>query len=1012
MQELDDSNFLIKTSTAENILFEHYGLNGKASPLPGEYDMNFRICIEGNELYILKISRPDTDTETLDFQQKLLSHLGQSNADILAPRVMTDKSGNYLSYFIDELKRKRPVRLLTWIPGRIYQQVIPQRHTLRLSLGKCIGKLTASLESFDHPKAHRIFEWDLANSLWTTRHVDVFKEQDKEIVTYFQERFSDRQPGYKALPKSVIHNDANDHNLIVDQNLKDPEVLAVIDYGDAIYSQTINDLAVTCAYGIMEQNDPLTAALSIIAGFNQSRKLLEEELDYLYDCIAMRLVITVTKSALNKIAEPDNVYLQVSEKPAWEVLKKWKEISADFACYSFRRACGYTAHPREDKFKAWASKVKIGLDQLFPTEKTNRCVGIDLSVSSQWLGHLSEFSDFDLFEFKINQLRKKHSRSIIAGGYLEPRLVYNTEAYQKKGNERNESRTVHLGIDFWLPAGTPVHAPLKGEVVLAINDEGDREYGGLIILKHQVEELTFFSLYGHLTVKSATSRLAGEIIEAGEIVGLLGNYPENGNWPPHLHFEIMLSMLDFKNDFPGVAYHSEIETWKSICPDPNLLFKQEALNLQAGSENEKLKAFREAHLGKGMSLSYQKPLQIVRGMGAYLVDQNGAAYLDTVNNVAHVGHEHHAVVKAGQDQMALLNTNTRYLHENINLLAKELLDTFPPELSVVHFVNSGSEANELAMRMAKVVTKNKDILASEMGYHGNTNACIEVSSYKFEGKGGDGCPEYTQLFPLPDQFRGQHRGENAGLAYAEELEKTISVLKNKGRMPAALILEPIISCGGQIELPQGFLSKAYEQVRKAGGLCISDEVQVGCGRMGSTFWGFQLHDVVPDIVTIGKPLGNGHPVAAVVCTREVADKFDNGMEYFNTFGGNPVSCAIAAEVLKTVKRENLQSNALTIGNYLKNELKILAKTFPILKDIRGQGLFLGIELTDEQLQPLPEHTRYLANRMKDKGILMSVDGPDHNVLKIKPPLVFSKENAIQLIDALSSVLKENYMTTK
>jgi len=182
--------------------------------------------------------------------------------------------------------------------------------------------------------------------------------------------------------------------------------------------------------------------------------------------------------------------------------------------------------------------------------------------------------------------------------------------------------------------------------------------------------------------------------------------------------------------------------------------------------------------------------------------------------------------------------------------------------------------------------------------------------------------------------------------------------------------------------------------------------------MGSTFWGFQLHNVIPDIVTIGKPLGNGHPVAAVVCTREVADKFANGMEYFNTFGGNPVSCAIATEVLKTVKREHLQANALEVGNYLKTELKELAKAFPILKDVRGQGLFLGIELTDEQLQPLPEQTQYLANRMKDKGILMSIDGPDHNVLKVKPPLVFSKDNAKELIDALTSVLNENYMNTK
>ncbi len=1009
MQKLDHSNYLIESKMAQNILLEIYGLQGEASPLPGEYDMNFKIRIKDQDQYILKISRPDTDRETLDFQQKLLSHLEEGEQDIKAPSVIKDKSGKMLSSIIDRFDRIRLVRLLTWIPGRMYHEVNPKRYDLRRSLGLCCGKLAAALENFDHPKAHRVFEWDLANSLWTVENRDVLEENNKDIVAYFQNRFADRQKGYKSLPKSVIHNDANDHNLIVGNTLKDPEVVAVIDYGDAIYSQTINDLAVTCAYGIMDQNDPLSAALAIVHGYDQGRKLLEEELLYLYDCIAMRLVITVTKSALNKIKEPDNVYLQVSEKPAWEVLKKWKEISADFAHYSFRKACGYPAHPKEEKFKSWASNKKIGLDQLFPTKKAQTCTPIDLSVSSKWLGHLSEFADFDLFEFKINQLQKKHPKTIIAGGYLEPRLVYNTAAYQKNGNEKKESRTIHLGIDFWLPAGTPVHAPLKGEIVIAENDAGDKEYGGLIILKHEVQEFTFFSLYGHLSVQSATSRVVGEIIETGEFIGHLGNYPENGNWPPHLHFEFMLSMLDYQKDFPGVAYHSEIDIWKSMCPDPNLLFKLESLQQQSQPDNKTLTAYRKTHLGKGMSLSYQQPIQMVRGMGAYLIDQFGAAYMDTVNNVAHVGHEHPFVVKAGQDQMALLNTNTRYLHQNMKLLTEELLSTFPPELSVVHLVNSGSEANELALRMAKVVTGNKDILASEMGYHGNTNACIEISSYKFDGKGGTGCPEHTQIFPLPDCFRGKHRGKDTGNAYAKEVEKTISVLKNKGRAPAAFIIEPIISCGGQVELPDGFLAKSYEFTRKAGGLCISDEVQVGCGRMGSTFWGFQLHKVVPDIVTIGKPLGNGHPVAAVVCTKEVAERFANGMEYFNTFGGNPVSCAIATEVLKTVKREQLQENALQVGNYLKIELKELSKTFSILKDVRGQGLFLGIELTDEQFNPLPKQTQYLVNRMKDKGILMSIDGPDHNVLKIKPPLVFSKDNAMELIDALASVLKENYM---
>jgi 4-aminobutyrate aminotransferase-like enzyme len=343
------------------------------------------------------------------------------------------------------------------------------------------------------------------------------------------------------------------------------------------------------------------------------------------------------------------------------------------------------------------------------------------------------------------------------------------------------------------------------------------------------------------------------------------------------------------------------------------------------------------------------------------------------------------------------------------VLARELLETLSKELCVVHFVNSGSEANELAIRMAKAATGERDFIASQVGYHGNTNASVDVSSYKFDGKGGKGKPEYTHIFPLPDAFRGKYRGSNSGKQYAEEVQKCIETIHKKGRRPAGMIIESIISCGGQIELPQGFLKSAFSYVRKAGGVCISDEVQTGCGRVGETFWGFELHEVIPDIVTIGKPLGNGHPVAAVVCTREIAEKFANGMEYFNTFGGNPVSCAIGTAVLQVVKEEKLQEQALLTGSYLKSELNKLASEFPIIGDVRGMGLFLGFELVNKQLNPLGDQASYLANRMKDFGILMSTDGPDNNVLKIKPPLIFNKENAKELIAALRRVLQEDFM---
>ncbi|MCL4126568.1 UNVERIFIED_CONTAM: hypothetical protein GTU68_053242 [Idotea baltica] len=471
----------------------------------------------------------------------------------------------------------------------------------------------------------------------------------------------------------------------------------------------------------------------------------------------------------------------------------------------------------------------------------------------------------------------------------------------------------------------------------------------------------------------------------------------------------MLSLLDYTIDFPGVGYLHQIDVWKSICPDPNLLFKVDGFKKNLIDNSYEIVNQRKNHLGRSLSLQYQQPLHIVKGANQYLIDSFGKKYLDTVNNVAHVGHENFKVVKAGQNQMAILNTNTRYLHKNITLLAKELLETLPKELSVLHFVNSGSEANELAIRMIKANTNSNEIIASEVGYHGNTNKTIAISSYKFDGKGGARKPENTHIFPIPNSFRGKYRGENTAEKYAEEVQILIDKIHQQHKKVGGFIIEPIISCGGQIELPKGFLKLAYQKIKKAGGLCISDEVQTGVGRMGKTFWGFQLHNVIPDIVTIGKPLGNGHPIAAVACTKEVAEKFANGMEFFNTFGGNPVSCAIATEVIREVKREKLQENAVIVGDFLKAELKKLAQKFPIIGDVRGQGLFLGFELVDATMNPLAKKTDYLINRMKYFGVLMSSDGPDHNVIKIKPPITFTKENAKEVIFYLEKVFNEDFM---
>lgn len=989
---------IISKDHASNVASEFLGVTVDISELPGDVDANFKVSTTKGS-YILKISTPEQDPEVVALQNAILNHVAEKELDLQTPKVIG----------CTRLDDNRNIRILNWVPGRLWASVNPKTSSLRVSLGKQSGKLTAALTDFQDHRTSVNFDWDLANAQWTKEHIHRFSGERLRIITKFQEGYQKILSNYQNLPKQIIHNDVNDYNIVVSDELIDPKVIGIIDFGDAIYTQTINDLAVVLAYACMDVPNPLQAANEVIEGYQKHYRPSEKELECLYSLVAIRLVISVTKSAIRGLEDPSNSYHVISERPAWDLLEKWSEVNEEFALFNFRNACGYNPNPNEKKFGEWAKNKNYAFSELLPTVQKEQIHLVDLKVSSPWIGSSSDFNDLDFFQFKIDRLQKEKPDKILAGGYGEPRPLYTASTYEREGNNGPESRTVHLGIDFWLVEGTPVHALFDGEVHTATNDEGYKEYGGLIILKHIENGITFYSLYGHLSTNSVEAFQAGDRIKKGDQVGLLGNTTENGGWVPHLHFQIMLSMMSYENDFPGVTYHGETDVWKSICPDPNLLFKNKDLNTQFDIQDQDLIEFRKEHLGKGLSLSYHDPLQIVRGEGPYLIDTKGRKYLDTVNNVNHVGHQHPKVVQAAQSQMSLLNTNTRYLHPEIVAYSKALLKKLPEQLSVLHFVNSGSEANELAIRMAKTVTGKTDLLAIAAGYHGNTNSVIDVSSYKFDGKGGQGKPEHTHILPLPDPFRGKYTEKDCGAKYADHAKDLIDLATRKGNGIAGFIGESMISCGGQIVPPQDYFKRVYAHVRAVGGICIADEVQTGFGRMGSTFWAFELFDVIPDILTMGKPAGNGHPLAVVACTKEVAEQFNTGMEYFNTYGGNPVSCAIGRTVLDIVEQEKLQENALLVGTYIISELKSLSKEFPIIGDVRGEGLFLGFELTDRHKKPLASHASYLANRMKTLGILMSTDGPDHNVLKIKPPLVFSKENSKELINRLESVLAEDFM---
>ncbi|HSB09276.1 MAG TPA: aminotransferase class III-fold pyridoxal phosphate-dependent enzyme [Blastocatellia bacterium] len=1024
-------------SDAARLALELYGLSVSAKELTSERDQNFLVRTGSGEQLVLKIAAVAERRETLEFQNAVMRHLQGRVRSGFIPNVCETNSGEEIAVVNDENRLAHFVRLLTYLPASLLAEVNPHTPELLRSLGMLLGQIDEALDEFSHPAMGRDLKWDLQGALWIKDYVEhIGDPRRREIVAHFIRQFEGSVVAQAAgLRTSVVHNDANDYNVLVTRDgAGNTRVAGIIDFGDMLHTYTASEVAVAAAYAMLDKIDPLAAAAQIVAGYHEVFPLTELELEVLYPLICMRLAVSVTNSALQQKLHPDNEYLLVSERPAWELLERFYSIAPPLPHYLFRLACKLEPCPRRTPVVDWIERnldqigpvvdLKFGspafrrkaaaeLSELPPEGETTNVVVLDLSVGSLEFGDLSELADTRAFTASIFRRMKEAGARVGIGRYDEARLLYTSEVFATAGGE---SRTIHIGLDLFMQAGSPVFAPLKGVIHSFANNDAPLDYGPTIILEHEVDggRAKFFTLYGHLSEDSLEGLCPGKPIRRGDRIASIGAPPTNGGWPPHLHFQIITDMLGMRGDFPGVAPASQREVWLSICPDPNLILGIPDDAFPAHSLNsEEILDLRRKNIGPSLSVAYSKPLHIVKGFMQYLYNAEGRRYLDAVNNVAHVGHCHPRVVRAAEQQMRALNTNTRYLHENLVRFAERLTATMPDPLKVCFFVNSGSEANELALRLARAHTKAKEIICVDVAYHGNTTSLIDISPYKFDSPGGSGARPHVHKVMMPDTYRGPYGAEdaNAGQKYAAHVQQAIEEIGEAGKNLSAFICESALGCGGQIILPDGYLKEAFAHVRRAGGVCIADEVQTGLGRVGSHFWAFETQGVVPDIVTIGKPLGNGHPLAAVVATPEIAASFDNGMEYFNTFGGNPVSCAVGLAVLDVIEEEGLQENASKVGALLTAGLEELKRKHALIGDVRGMGLFIGVELVldRETLEPAPREAAYIAERMKECGILISTDGPLHNVLKIKPPLVFSEANADELIRTLNQILRNSFL---
>lgn len=1002
----DQPKPVLAQAEVEALLARDYGIEAELAPLVSERDQNWRV--DAGELHaVLKISNAAEDRDFLDLQNQALQHLALVDPDLGVPRLLAASQGETLLRW-SCAGSKHCVRLLSYLPGDLYSAA-DQSPQLLASLGDFMGRFSRAMRGFGHAAAHRSsFLWNLdgASALepWVA---DVDYPQQAllgRVYARYRQRVLPRLAGLRA---AVLHQDANDNNLVVEG----AQVCGLIDFGDMCFGRQINELAVTLAYALMDVADLYAASAALIGAYTRVFPIDTDEAEVLFDLVAMRLTMSVCISSHRGKSHPDNPYLHISQAAALRLLQRLDQSNPPFLAAFARQAAGLQPVPTRAAVIEWLQSSACKPADLFDFNLA-RSGRFEVSLTEGAAG--MQYADDPLaYGDWLQQRLLAEGARFALGLYGEDRRgkIYDTEQFATAAAP--ERRSQHLGIDLFLPAESRLHAPLAGRVCSVVDNALAKDYGPTVILEHQAgaDGARFWTLYGHLSRETLALLYPGMQVEAGQHIGWIGGHEVNGGWAPHLHFQIICDLLELNGDYPGAGQPSLWQLWRQLCPDPNLILRLAPESFRIDPTPPPILLERRARLlAPSLSTSYDHKLKIVRGRGTWLYDHTGRAYLDGVNNICHVGHSHPHVVEALARQAAVLNTNTRYLHDTILEYAERLARTFAPPLSVVYLVCSGSEANELALRIARTITGRRHTIAIDWGYHGNTNACIEVSAYKFNRKGGRGKADHIELAALPDPYRGEFKGYAAdvGRAYAQSVaEKIESIQHTTGLGPAAFIAEAISGCGGQVVFPDAYLKYAAELVRAAGGLVIVDEVQTGFGRVGNHFWAHGPQDLVPDIVTLGKPIGNGHPMAAVVTTPEIARAFANGMEFFSSFGGNPVSCAVGMAVLDVIENEQLQQRALTTGNYLKARINDLATRHPLIGDVRGHGLFLGVDLVRDRLtrEHATREAALVVNRMRDAGVLLSTDGPFDNVLKIKPPLAFGLPEADLLISALADALE-------
>lgn len=952
----------VSQEQAQQWLAEHYGLSGALHALGSQQDLNYRVDSPSGR-FVMKICRGDYALVELQAQHAGLKYLAEHSA-ITVPRVIVAKNGEDL-LTLQAGGEAVHVRLLDYIEGQSLTHLEHLGHKVVADFGRLCGEMDLALAGFDHPGLSRTLQWDARHASALIAHLlPIIKDaQQRTLIAEAAEQAERRlQPLQDKLSVQAIHMDITDDNVVWTRNAQRHwQLQGVIDFGDLVRTWRITDLSVTCAALLHHADGDPFVILPAVQAYHAVNPLQYEELQALWPLIVARAAVLVLSGEQQVSIDPTNTYSRDNLSHEWEIFHVATSVPLALMEAAILTSVGHSL-PAVDSADFAA---------LLPELVGREFALIDLGVLSPHF-EAGNWEQTGADQRLLDEAAVVHG--LAASRYGQYRLS------RTQPDSAVEPQTFPLHVELRVPHGSVVQAPFAA----VLRETAD---GALCLDGPQLS----VRLWG-----VTASLPSGSTLAKGQALGSVSGP--------------LLVQLCRDADVPTPLFCTPLRTaaWQALCPSPAVVLGL-ACDAEPELDGKTLLERRDASFARTQKHYYVDPPRIERGWRNHLIDMQGRSYLDMLNNVAVLGHGHPRMAAVAARQWSLLNTNSRFNYAAVAEFSERLLKLAPEGMDRVFLVNSGSEANDLAIRLAWAYSGGRDMLSVLEAYHGWTVGADAVStSIADNPKALESRPDWVHPVTAPNTYRGEFRGLASAPDYVRSVEQQLHKLAEQKRQLAGFICEPVYGNAGGISLPPGYLQQVYALVRARGGVCIADEVQVGYGRMGHFFWGFEEQGVVPDIITMAKGMGNGQPLGAVITRREIAEALEAEGYFFSSAGGSPVSCQIGMAVLDVMEEEKLWENAQVVGGHFKARLEALIDKHPLAGAVHGSGFYLGLELirNRDTLEPATEETALLCDRLRELGIFMQPTGDDLNILKIKPPMMTSRQSVDFFVDMLDRVLSE------